>query len=475
MFSFLKELDPKLFERYLTLEKNIKSASNSFYDSYLCLQEQFLRFVLECEGISISSGNNSGSILRNPQCEELFLSVIKLDARTYDKMKDYAKKANDHKHNKEKKITLDTIYSYIKIIYDATSAYASFKGVVCHPLDLSVYTEMFGFFERENTALRWELEELRSELTASITEGKLKDSDIEVFHSLLSASEVKSLNLEEQNAELQKQINTLKDIKANIYDKLDKLVEMQKQSDETAKAKHEELLEAINAKKDPVRQSVSERNRVFSLSNFIRASVHKHLWFGTKGEFSKEKTKSIIFILLSILSIIICTAVSTISSNTYSTFSLFENIWVFFLLFVLKYTCKAKREYLSIDYYFNSFERFSEDKDGVLRTTVYKKKYKLFFILACIAFLLNTLCAWIVEESTLPVIVTILELGALALNIFTAYKVTDFFLFYSFIKFEGVNDEGTRELSIIYDTAANKLYYEDDFKDRYPYLYEEEE
>ena len=51
MFSFLKELDYRLFERYRTLERNIKSASNSFYDSYLDLQEQFLRIVLEKEGV----------------------------------------------------------------------------------------------------------------------------------------------------------------------------------------------------------------------------------------------------------------------------------------------------------------------------------------------------------------------------------------------------------------------------------------
>ena len=51
MFGFLKDLDYRLFERYRTLERNIKSASNSFYDSYLDLQEQFLRIVLENEGV----------------------------------------------------------------------------------------------------------------------------------------------------------------------------------------------------------------------------------------------------------------------------------------------------------------------------------------------------------------------------------------------------------------------------------------
>ena len=66
MFSFLKDLDYRLFERYRTLERNIKSASNSFYDSYLDLQEQFLRIVLENECVETSSGNSAGSLLKNP-------------------------------------------------------------------------------------------------------------------------------------------------------------------------------------------------------------------------------------------------------------------------------------------------------------------------------------------------------------------------------------------------------------------------
>ena len=33
MFEYLAELDPRLYERYLTVERNIKSGSNSFYDA----------------------------------------------------------------------------------------------------------------------------------------------------------------------------------------------------------------------------------------------------------------------------------------------------------------------------------------------------------------------------------------------------------------------------------------------------------
>ena len=227
MFSFLKDLDYRLFERYRTLERNIKSASNSFYDSYLDLQEQFLRIVLENEGVETSSGNSSGSLLKNPACQNLLLSVIGIDQRTYDKMGDYALKVNAHKHKKEKRITLDTILNYLGVIYDATFAYAKFKGVECSPLEISAYAEMFGVFERENATLRTECDKLREELSSSVEEGKLKDSDIETFKSLASRAELDKLSLEEQNSELQKQISILKDIKlASMEDKLNKTIEM---------------------------------------------------------------------------------------------------------------------------------------------------------------------------------------------------------------------------------------------------------
>ena len=227
MFSFLKDLDSRLYERYRTLERNIKSASNSFYDSYLDLQEQFLRVVLENEEVEVSTGNSAGSILKNPACQNLFLSVIGINEHTYDKMGDYVLKVNAHKHKKEKRITLDTILRYLEVIYDAIFAYARFKGVACAPLEISTYAEMFGAFERENATLRTECDKLREELLTSVEEGKLKDSDIEAFRSLASKAELDKLLLEEQNAELQKQISILKDIKlASMEEKLNKTIEM---------------------------------------------------------------------------------------------------------------------------------------------------------------------------------------------------------------------------------------------------------
>ena len=41
MFGFLDRIDHNLYESYMTLERNIKARGNSFYDSYLDLQEHF--------------------------------------------------------------------------------------------------------------------------------------------------------------------------------------------------------------------------------------------------------------------------------------------------------------------------------------------------------------------------------------------------------------------------------------------------
>ena len=106
-------------------------------------------------------------------------------------------------------------------------AYAKFKGVECPPLEISTYAQMFGVFERENAILRTECDKLREELSTSVEEGKLKDSDIEAFKNLASKAELDKLSLEEQNLELQKQISILKDIKlASMEEKLNKTIEM---------------------------------------------------------------------------------------------------------------------------------------------------------------------------------------------------------------------------------------------------------
>ena len=125
MFKHLQEIDYKLYERYLTLEKNIKAGSNSFYDAYLDLQEQFIKDVAVFCGFDIKARETCGELLRREDIKNFFKDELRVDDFTYTKMQDYTLKVNAHKHKGEKNIQIDTIVSYMRIIYDATDYFNS--------------------------------------------------------------------------------------------------------------------------------------------------------------------------------------------------------------------------------------------------------------------------------------------------------------------------------------------------------------
>ena len=127
-FEFLKQISNRVYERYLTLEKNIKSASNSFYDSYLDLQEELLRQIVADFDIEIISRRSFGELLKIKEIESIFYEELKLNQYTYEKMMDYSLKVNSHKHKGEKKIELETVYKYLTVFYEVSSTYARYRG-----------------------------------------------------------------------------------------------------------------------------------------------------------------------------------------------------------------------------------------------------------------------------------------------------------------------------------------------------------
>ena len=227
MFKHLQEIDYKLYERYLTLEKNIKAGSNSFYDAYLDLQEQFVKDVAVFCDFDIKARETCGELLRREDIKNFFKDVLRVDDFTYTKMQDYTLKVNAHKHKGEKNIQIDTIVSYMRIIYNATIAFAIFRKFEIIEFDANYFISMFGVFEKENSALKTEMIKLKEELLVTVESGKLKDSDIDSYRSLLSQSEIEKLDLEEQNQELHRQISKLKDIKlSSMEEKLNKTIDL---------------------------------------------------------------------------------------------------------------------------------------------------------------------------------------------------------------------------------------------------------
>lgn len=227
MFKHLKEIDYKLYERYSTLEKNIKAGSNSFYDAYLDLQEQFVKDVAVFCDFDIKARETCGELLRRDDVKKFFKDVLRVDDFTYTKMQDYTLKVNIHKHKGEKNIQIDTIVSYMRIIYDATVSFAVYKQISVKEFDANYFISIFCSFERENSVLKTEMMKLKEELLVSVESGRLKDSDIAEYKSLLSQSEIDKLSLEEQNQELHRQISKLKDIKlSSMEEKLNKTIDL---------------------------------------------------------------------------------------------------------------------------------------------------------------------------------------------------------------------------------------------------------
>ena len=226
MFDFLQKIDQRVYERYLTLERNIKSGANSFYDAYLDLQEQFVRFVLVEMGLDATARETCGALLKREDALEAFKS-IGVDDYAYAKMGDYALKVNAHKHKGEKTVQIETIVNYLRVFYNAVSTYAQSKSITVDNFDANYYISIFAIFEKENADLKNEMELLREELATSVETGKLKDSDIAAYRSLLSVRDLEKLSMEEQNRELQRQISKLKDIKlASMEDKLNQTIDL---------------------------------------------------------------------------------------------------------------------------------------------------------------------------------------------------------------------------------------------------------
>lgn len=227
MFDFLKRLDERLFARYLTVERNIKAASNSFYDSYLDLQEQFIKFVIAQCGIDASVRETCGALLKRNDIVAVFKEQLHIDDYTFNKMQDYTLKVNAHKHKGEKCIQVETIVSYMRVIYNAMAAYCDYNGIEYAEFDGNYFIGLFGVFERENIELKAQANSLKEELAASVEQHKLKERDIEEYRSIISQAQLEKLSLEEQNVELQKMISKLKDIKlSSMEEKLNKTIDL---------------------------------------------------------------------------------------------------------------------------------------------------------------------------------------------------------------------------------------------------------
>ena len=223
----MKLFNDSLTMRFNTLERNIKSKSNSFYDSYLDLLEATIKYFLDENNVVYDQSRTCGFLVKEESIKSFLLGVLKLDDYTYNKLPDYIKKCNDHKHKKEKNLGIDSIINYLKVYYDLINYYIDYIKGVRVEFDANYFSSIYGETERLNNEYKEEVIRLKDELKESYETNKLSEQDIEQYKSLLSIKDIELLNLDEQNRMLQSQISVLKDIKiSSMEEKLNKALDM---------------------------------------------------------------------------------------------------------------------------------------------------------------------------------------------------------------------------------------------------------
>jgi len=228
----MKLFNESLTMRYNTLEGNVKSESNSFYDSYLDLLEATIKFFLDENNIKYDDSRTCGHLVKNEKSVKKFLlNTLKLDDYTYNKLPDYIKKCNDHKHKKEKTLSIESVINYLKVYFDLINYYNDFINEKRIEFDANYYKSIFGETERINKEYKEKVVSLKDELKAAYDLNKMSKQDIKLYKELVSIKEIELMNLDEQNAALQKQIMILQDIKINslegkVYNIADNLHEL---------------------------------------------------------------------------------------------------------------------------------------------------------------------------------------------------------------------------------------------------------
>lgn len=223
----LKLFNDSLTSRYYTLERNIKSKSNSFYDSYLDLLEATIKYFLDENSVKYDPTRTCGHIVKENEIALFFKEVLMLDEYTYNKLPDYIKKCNDHKHKKEKQLQVESVINYLKVYFDFINYYIEYIKGIRVTFNSEYYVSIYGETEKLNREYKLELQKLKEELKELYDTNKLSEIDLEQYKTLLSVKEIEMFNLEEQNLKLQSQISVLKDIKLNsLEEKLNKALEM---------------------------------------------------------------------------------------------------------------------------------------------------------------------------------------------------------------------------------------------------------
>lgn len=217
MFEALQRLDGRLWERYLTLKKNVENASNSFFDAYLDLSEQFLRYI--ARDAALPQRATCGELLHNAEVLKR-LCEISFD---YAKLQDYVLKINRHKHGTEKVVTVQHVEDYLKVLHRLYRACCAAENMPCEQFDENEAQKLFGLAERERQRLCKEVLRLTSELEKEGADSAEARAALQRAHEMLDRAQTDKNLVAEDNENLRRQIIALQQLKLSaLENKLNK-------------------------------------------------------------------------------------------------------------------------------------------------------------------------------------------------------------------------------------------------------------
>lgn len=215
----------------------------------------------------------------------------------------------------------------------------------------------------------------------------------------------------------------------------------------------------------------SQKSNHEILQTFLKQSKKSWRWFGTKGEFTKWKTLSIISLLILLILGLATSIVSTICFEMYSTFTFFENVWMVFGIIYLVYALKAKFIYEVNALAANSSTKFITDKLGMKFPRKEKVVFRIFKWLAIISTICNIICVWAGMGKSNQVAATIMEILFLCAIIFSFFVNLNLFAQYSIILVEGHNLTTKKKVVLVLPPGEKRLMPEEEFKKKMPFFY----
>lgn len=454
-FTAFDDLVKKRFE---TLIKNIKAASNSFYDSYLDLLECTIKYILDKNNIPYNSSRTCGEIIKDSNVIDFFTNTLLIDKHTINKLPDYIKKCNDHKHKKEKLLGIDSIINYLKVYYDFVNYYFKYINELEFVFNKDYFISIFGETERLNKEYKSEIEELRKKLEEAYQTNKLSENSYNECKELLTLEKIEKYALDEQNQLLKAHIGIL----SNTI----KSEELSNRVKEIERLNREILLSIRNKEKEAKNNGfideLKRKELEKEVDDFFRMSIKKYIFVGLK---SINYYKLLIFLLG--ISIITCSVI--LSYNMFVNLEIFPLFGAIVIIQTFLLTIKTlfrKKKELDINLAYGSNYKFTRSRYFYINTFEEKKSFKVIRILAIIeefVFLVG-------ECNKINIPMIILYIVIIVLYIFFLIVNRNFMKDFSIlIEIYGLNHE-RKYIKMYYLTFENNFYSEEEFSEKFKSL-----